>query len=63
MVAPYVITAEQGSGGRQSFARATALEAITKATELMSTGCRRVRIIDAEGRTYAPSDFAQLRNY
>jgi hypothetical protein len=63
MIAPYVITAEQASGGRQSFARATAREAITKATELMSAGCKRVRTIDAEGRTYTPSDFAELRNY
>ena len=60
MIAPYIVTGENRAGTAVSCAVATAAGALAKAKDLLESGVTKVRIIDAEGQVYAPSEFNDL---
>jgi hypothetical protein len=62
MSGPYVISAESyiPDADPISHRRDTAVEAFSKAVELMGQGMKNVLIIDAQKNVYTSADFAQL---
>lgn len=62
MIGKYKIAASEDVNGRKPkpFSRKSAADAILLAYELQRRGHKKVRIIDAEGRIYTHSLFAEL---